>query len=122
MPHNWIQDPRSIPPEVVAALQKDLDSIPDELWAYSERAYPERVPKELKASLRLVQESWRRDFISERRAMYLERAQLDSTAAEADWFQEQREFPWLYGTAPIALFTDGGLLGDRQPVQEEPKL
>ena len=102
MPNNWIQDPSSIPPEVVEALEQDLESIPSDLWDYAE-TYPARVPPNLKATLKTAKETWRTTFIENRQALYQEIAKKDPKAANEAWTQEQQEFQWLYGPKPIPL-------------------
>ena len=101
MPGTWIQDPRAIPSEVVSELSADYSKIPVELWAYSERAYPSRVPEWLKAPLEFVQAKWRKDFITERRREYREAP--DSETARQEWLDEQAKYPWIYGPTPLPL-------------------
>jgi hypothetical protein len=103
MPHNWIQDPRSIPEQVVRQLEDDLTKIPPELWATGE-TYPGRVPARLKPQMELAREKWQKDFIGKRRAIYLERAEEDTEGAEKDWEKEQKEFPYIYGAQVTPLF------------------
>ncbi len=50
MPHNWVQDPSSIPPEVLTDLQEALDEIPAEIEDVAE-TYPSRVPAEVRELL-----------------------------------------------------------------------
>ena len=45
-PNNWIQDPRSIPPKVLAELLENIDRIDPAVFIYAE-AYPHRLPPEL---------------------------------------------------------------------------
>ncbi len=62
MPNNWIQDPRSIPPSVIAEVSKELENISPDLWDYAD-TYPQRTTAEV---TKIVQESrgeWRKNFI-----------------------------------------------------------
>jgi len=105
MPHNWIQDPRSIPPEVVEQLEKDLESIPSDLWDYGE-TFPARVPPKLEPTLKKAKENWRTVFIETRREIYLEMAKKDPEGAKLAWAEEQKEFKWAYGSEHIPLFEE----------------
>lgn len=110
MPHNWIQDPRSIPDEVVAELEAKLKEIPSELWDYAE-TYPYRIPERLKDPIQESKEKWRADYIQKRKVIYFERAQVNRLEAEEGFEEEQREFPWIYGTVVIPLFASETLVG-----------
>lgn len=106
MPGNWIQDPRSIPPEVMAELKADFESIPDPLWGYSLTAYPLRVPAELRADLERVRARWRTEFVRLRQKEYREVAEHDRPLAERLWKQELEEFAWIYGPTFFAFDED----------------
>jgi ubiquitin-conjugating enzyme E2 variant len=97
MPGNWIQDPRSIPDEVVAELREDFERIPHELWGYSLTVFPNRVPEELKDPVARVQARWRTEFIELRKREYREVAIHDRQVAERLWRKELEEFAWIYG-------------------------
>jgi len=102
MPNNWIQDPRSIPASVIAEVSKELESISPDLWDYAD-TYPQRTTPEV---TKIVQESrgeWRKNFMDERRKIYLEQAQYDAAKAEEAWQNEQREYPWIYGEVSMPL-------------------
>jgi len=106
MPHNWIQDPRSIPPQIVLELQREFEKIPPDLWDYGD-TFPSRVPPELKTAIQHSKTKWQRDYIAKRRAIYWEQAQRDRAAAEREWIIEQETYPWIYGTRHLSL--DEGL-------------
>ena len=105
MPNNWIQDPRSIPVEVVQELEKDLDEVPSELWDYAV-AYPQRVPDTMQPLLGEARTVWQNHFIENRRVVYYELALENREKAEADWFEEQKAYTWIYGLESIPLFLD----------------
>jgi len=102
MPHNWVQDPRSIPKEVVEKLQKDFESFPHEIWAYTEQFRPAKwIPEGLREPMEKARAKWRREFISERRQMFL--AEPKREIAEKTWLLEQEVYPWIYGKEAIPL-------------------
>jgi ubiquitin-conjugating enzyme E2 variant len=116
MPHNWIQDPRSIPAEVIESLQKDLESIPLEelhaetrdtvmnLWDSTE-TFPTRVNEEVSQVVSQSRARWRGDFIQKRREIFVEQAEREGQeSAETEWAREQAEYPWIYGEKPTPLF------------------
>jgi len=103
MPHNWAQDPKSIPDEVVQQLRADLQKIPQELWQTA-ATYPARVPGELKEPIKAAKLRWQKDFIATRRQIFQEQAEINREAAETAWFLEQQEYPWIYGGQQWELF------------------
>ena len=105
MPHNWIQDPRSIPPEVIDELERDLEQIPPDLWDYSE-TFPARMPSRLRPLVQTARERWRKDFIDKRREIFIRRAATDPSIVEQEWREEQERFAWLYGPNYVPLFNE----------------
>lgn len=105
MPHNWIQDPRSIPDEVITSLQNDLDQVPDALW-HSADTFPGRVPEALEPVIEKAKEAWRQDFIVKRREVFQQQAAQDRDGAEEAWLREQQEFLWIYQEVGHPLWVD----------------
>ncbi len=103
MPHNWIQDPRSIPDYVVAKLKDDLEKIPSGLWDYGE-TYPTRVPAELKEPIARAKQKWQNDFLTKRREILQRKAITDYDIARTEWEEEQNDYPWLYDNKVTPLF------------------
>ena len=103
MPHNWIQDPRSIPLEIIELLKKDWKAVPNDMIHYS-RAYPYRLPQEIGDSVELAKEKWREDFISKRREIFQERYNAGFENVEKMWTKEQEELDWIYGNEQRSLF------------------
>jgi hypothetical protein len=101
LPNTWIQDPSSIPQDVVSELMGDLDNIPADLWAYGE-AYPKRVPESVRENLLKAKEKWLSKYIEERQSKYREEAKQDPLATER-WEAEQKTYPWIYGESLIPL-------------------
>lgn len=95
MPHNWIQDPRSIPESVVSEIKKDLTLIPAQLWIYT-RAYPSRMPSELNTLVLEAQASWKAWFVNSRKSFYAEWAKKNPEAAQLAEIQERQEYPWIF--------------------------
>ncbi len=102
---NWIQDPRSIPPEVVEEIKNGLVKIPPELLIYTQ-AYEKRLPEDpdLREMILQAREDWRNEVANMRRASYLALSSTDSRQAEDLWEMEQRENPWIFGTEIHSLY------------------
>ena len=58
MPHNWVQNPRSIPENVLESLFRDLSQVPQDLWVYGE-FFPHRS-SELINDLIEQSQAWQR--------------------------------------------------------------
>jgi hypothetical protein len=99
MPTNWVAHPSSIPPDVKTKLTADLDKIPPEMWGIK-KAFPQRVPEELKEPIDQAEIRWRDHYIKGRREDYLLQAQTSSSpeAAREAWLKEQTapENQWVY--------------------------
>lgn len=107
MPGTWIQDPTAIPKDIVEKLREEYETnvavIPMELWMYAPRAYPRRVPPELKGPLEFVQQRWRADFILRRQREYQYAGRVNLPWAQERWLEEQKQYPWIYGPTPQPL-------------------
>lgn len=108
IPGVWIQAPEKIPEDIrkklIADYEKNKDSIPNDLWAYAPRAYPKRVPKDLKGPLKFVQQKWRADFITKRHREWSDAIEkLGYDEANRHFKEEQQKYEWIYGPVPQDL-------------------
>jgi len=119
-PRNWIQDPRSIPEEVVSDLWQHPENIPEVELAYVLATYPARGTEELRELLRYANEEWKRRFIAIERAHFQDRSRSQRNESnrsntphltnaewrervEGEWEIEQFN-GWVYGKERIPLF------------------
>lgn len=121
MPSNWIADPRSIPPEVVAELTKELDLVPPLLWGVAE-TLPERIPANLKEPIQQAQVKWRNDYIQRRMDFFKLLANVGNAKEQAlkDWEEEQSnpEFQWLYRGEKRPLYDAATPVAENTTTQE----